>query len=185
MGRTEAEARFKLLREAIESGKSTAGDRFHTIIIERNGNRVKRISFQLFGQIITEYTPDNGAITNNCDFTALLDDLSKNNAKDVLINCQVIDLAVKEGILPGKPTRNFKLPEPRFNGEWIEIDEPIRVKHRIGSDGGNLFTIPIPRKVSDRLSPDDDNWIVYAFKIVKTPKKPKLRGGRGRCQSGR
>lgn len=66
---------------------------------------------------------------------------------------------------------------------WTHVQEPTKVKHKTGSDGRPLITIPVRRKHADSSDISKDSWIVFSFKEVDAPDKTTRKGGDGpKCQ---
>ncbi len=63
--------------------------------------------------------------------------------------------------------------------DWTHVEEPTKVKHKTGSDGRPLITIPVRRTQVDSSDISKDSWIVFSFKEVPAPDKIIRKGGDG------
>ena len=75
-------------------------------------------------------------------------------------------------------TKKLSQPDPDSD-DWTIVDIPTKVKHKKGSDGKPLITIPVRRKFVEKSGIETDSWIIFSFKEVPEPSKTTRKGGEG------
>jgi hypothetical protein len=178
----DAKSRYELLIKALKDGYAqlrSHGSKGHEIEVKKTDGIIS-ITCKSDGNVITTYDSKTGIIDDNGAYTSFFKHLNHNTVLSVLKNAMAIEQAYEAELLTGpKPTRAFE-KATTDTSNWITVDEPTRVKHKTGSDGKPLITLPIRRSTVESAGLTKDSWVVYSIKIVNPPDKTTRRGGEGK-----